>query len=130
MNILNRAAVSVAGFVQSPILRRTLATFTDSAYILIDVHGGNLAIKSSGSTPYSDICALQSVVARVDQEPGKITSIDPIDPSIENLPPLTEDGRPGGWIAYACKFENGAVDHIYLRLRKDKPAELDRKSVV
>ncbi len=125
MNILNRATVSVAGFVQSPILRRTLATFTDSAYISIDVFGGNLAIKSSGSTPYSDICALQSVAARVDQEPGKITSLDRLDPStIGNLPPLAEDGRPGTWLAYACTFENGSVDHIYLRLRKGKPADL------
>lgn len=125
MNILNRAAVSVAGFVQSPILRRTLATFTDAAYILIDVYGGNLAIKSSGSTPYSDICALQSIVARVDQQPGKIISLDRLDPStIGNLPPLAEDGRPGTWLAYACTFENGSVDQIYLRLRKGKPADL------
>lgn len=124
MGILSRAAVSAADFIQSPILNRTLATFTSTSYVFMDVYGGNLALMSSASAAPSDAYAPQPIVARVNQTPGKITSIVLLEPSVENPLPLKEDLRLDSWQAYACQFESGVVDHIYLKLRNTKTAYL------
>lgn len=117
MNVLAWPSVTGAFFCQSPILRRSLATFTDGAYVRIDVNRGNLALKTSADAPCADIAAQQSTVAHIDHQPGKMRSLTLLDPTTEALPPLAEDRRGGRWVAYACTFENDAVDHLYLRVR-------------
>lgn len=125
MGISKKAAISAAEFIQSPILRRSSATFTDATFVRLDVTGANLGLKSSGSSiSFSDVCGLQSIVSRIDRSPGDITSIELLDPDAEDLPPLAEDGRGGSWLAFVCEFESGVVDHIFLRLRRQRSIDL------
>jgi DNA-binding CsgD family transcriptional regulator len=119
MNVLGWTSVSAVDFCQSPTLRRTFATFSNGAYVRIDVDGGKLALKSLGTSSGADIRDLQSVVTRIDAAPGELVSLELLDPGADVLPPLNEDGRGGAWHAFACAFENGAVDYLYIRLRNE-----------
>ncbi|MEO0465160.1 MAG: helix-turn-helix transcriptional regulator [Pseudomonadota bacterium] len=77
-------------------------------------------LKSSGSAATAQTNAPRAAAMRIDPAPGDIVTLEAFTPDPDTLPPLHEDGREGRWIAFACTFQNGAVDHIFLRLREDK----------
>lgn len=124
MSILKWTAVAASDFSQSPVLRRNLATFTTGAYVRIDANGGNVGLKTSGSLSQIAAFTKTTTAARIEIAPGPITGLKLLDPAVNTLPPLNEDGRKGGWLAYSCQFENGSEDHIYLRLRDGYTADM------
>jgi len=124
MNALRWTAVAASDFSQSPVLRRNLATFTTGAYVRIDANGGNIGLKTSGSVPQFGGCIKTSTASRIEVAAGPITGLDLLDLDVSTLPPLSEDGRKGAWLAYLCRFANGSEDHIYLRLRDGYTADM------
>ncbi len=124
MNALNWAAVAASNYYQSSALKKNLGTFCHGTYVGIDVGGARLLLKSSKTQPAAssiDLSLPKAAAVRVDSNPGDIVSLELLKPSVDNLPPLTEDGGGTSWLAFSCTFENGSVDHIFLSPRQDRP---------
>lgn len=132
MNVFSWGGVSAPTYCQSAALRKNLTTICDGAFVRIDVNGARLLLKTSNRSPLAgpvDLGLPRSAAARVDGAPGEIVALELLKPDASDLPPLTEAGSGKKWLAFACTFANGAVDHIFLSLRSDQ-ADIHVESIL
>ncbi len=123
MSILTKAVVSTGRSFFSRSLQRQISTITSTALVQIDAAGNDLRLSSvpGSAKPPAELRDLVNAMVK----PGALVDFQRVEVTNAAAGWLAEELGVAGdgleadaanWILFACRFEDGSVDHVALRL--------------